>query len=78
MAAVRGLYLPTEEQHCLRAGVWPGQDPLFVYTAQDLQGREVGCRMVLGISPVCPGATYRPTDNQSHPDCGPGVANALP
>lgn len=53
MAAVRGLHLPAEEQHGLRAGVGPRQDPLFVHTAQHLQGematgkgarRSPGCR----------------------------------
>lgn len=45
VAAVRGLHLPAEEQHGLWAGIWPRQDPLFVHTAQDLQGevaRETG------------------------------------
>lgn len=42
MTAVRGLHLPTEEQHSLWAGIWPRQDPLFVYTAQHLQGVRPG------------------------------------
>lgn len=58
VAAVRGFHLPAEEQHGLRAGVWPRQDPLFVHTAEDLQG-DTGIGTGAGRSKP-PGATEVP------------------
>lgn len=37
MAIMRRFHLPTEEQNSLWAGVWPGKNPLLVYTAEHLE-----------------------------------------
>lgn len=34
---MRWFHLPTEEQNSLWAGVWPGKNPLLVYTAEHLE-----------------------------------------
>lgn len=69
MAAVRRLHLPAEEQHGLWAGIWPRQDPLFVYTAQDLRGEMVG---ETGLAfPKLPGAVEGQTGTQVQQEAGP-------
>lgn len=37
VAIVRWFHFPTEEQNRLWAGVWPGKNPLLVYTAEHLE-----------------------------------------
>lgn len=37
MAIMRWFHFPTEEQNSLWAGVWPGKNPLLVYTAEHLE-----------------------------------------
>lgn len=37
VAVMRWFHLPTEEQNSLWAGVWPGKNPLLVYTAEHLE-----------------------------------------
>lgn len=37
VAVMRWFHLPTEEQNSLWTGVWPGKNPLLVYTAEHLE-----------------------------------------